>query len=284
MKKENLITCGCSFTKGHLLPETETWGGYTATKLNLNFHNISKGGMGNEWITQRVISYFLNNTELIKNSVVMIGWSEASRLMGTFENGDGYTELVTIRPQDFFDGEEGLHERNHWGDDISFYHGYVKNNYKYLDKFFSSFSFCLYKTYYSIYILKLFLESNNIPYVFFDAIGKLQLESIEWIGNYEHEHRYDYSLKYIHHDNKISEIVEKVPEWMVENILNDKVFSQIFDKPNYISFNGLSMLTYMFKYGYDKYTEGNPGHPNSLAADLFSDIIVTEYEKLYNNG
>ena len=282
MKKENLIVCGCSFTKGHFLPETETWGGYTATKLNLNLHNIATGGMGNEWITHQLISYFLNNPELMKNSIVMIGWSEASRLMGTFENGDGYTELVTICPQDFFDGDEGLHRRKDWPDDNDRYHGYVKNNYKYLDKFFSSFSFCLYKTYYSIYILKQFLEANNIPYLFFDAIGKLQLESIKWVGKYEPEHRHDYSLKYINHDNKITEIIEKVPEWMVERILNDKVFSQIFDTPNYINFDGLSMLTYMFKYGYDKYTEGNPGHPNSLAADIFSSMIVKEYEQLYN--
>jgi hypothetical protein len=282
MEMKNLIVCGCSFSKGHSLPETETWGGYTAKKMNLELHNIATGGMGNEWITNRVISYFLNNNELLKNSIVMIGWSEASRLMGTFENADEYNELVTICPQDFFDGEEGLHRRSHWTDDISKYHGYVKNNYKYLNKFFSSFPFCLYKTYYSIYILKQFLESNNIPYLFFDAIGKLQLESLEWVGKYEPDSMYDYSLKYIGNDGQLCEIIEKIPEWMTERILNKVVESQIFDNSNYITFDGMSMLTYMRKYGYERFTDGNPGHPNSIASDLFSDMIIKEYDKLYN--
>ena len=281
MEKENLIVCGCSFTRGHFLPETETWGGYTANKLNLKLHNIATGGMGNEWISQRVISYFLNNKELLQNSVVMIGWSEASRLMGTFENGDGYSEIVTICPQDFYDDQEGEKRRKDWTDEHR-YHGYVKKNYKYLSKFFSSFPFCLYKTYYSIYILTQFLESNNIPYLFFDAIGKLELESIEWVGNYTPENRYDYSLKYINTSNEVTEIIEKVPEWIPNEMLNHKVADQIFNIPNYITFDGLSMLTYMFKHGYDKFTEGNPGHPNSIASDLFSDMIIKEYDKLYN--
>lgn len=282
MEKKNLIVCGCSFTRGHFLPETETWGGYTANKMNLKLHNIATGGMGNEWITHRVISYFLNNNELLKNSIVMIGWSEASRLMGIFENVNGYNELVTICPQDFYDDAFGIKRRIEWPDTNDRYHGYVKNNHKYLGKFFSSFAYCLYKTYYSIYILKQFLESNNIPYLFFDAIGKLELESIKWVGNDTPEHCYDYSLKYLNHNNKLTEIIEAVPEWMIENILNDKVSTQIFNTPNYITFNGMSMLTYMFDYGYDKLTEGNPGHPNEIAADLFSDLIIKEYEKLYN--
>jgi hypothetical protein len=282
MEMKNLIVCGCSFTKGHMLSETETWGGYTADKLNLQLHNIATGGMGNEWIAQRTISYFLNNKELLKNSVVMIGWSEPGRLMGTFELGDGYTESVTIRPDDFLDGEVGDHIRKHWPDDSYGYHGYVKNNYKYLGRFFSSFSYCLYKSYYSIYILKQFLESNNIPYLFFDAIGKIQLESIEWVGSYTPGHRYDYSLKYINQLNKISEIIESVPEWITDNILNDTATSEIFNTPKYISFDGLSMLTYMFKHGYNELTDGNPGHPNETAADLFSNMIITEYGKIYN--
>jgi hypothetical protein len=38
----------------------------------------------------------------------------------------------------------------------------------------------------------------------------------------------------------------------------------------------------MWKHGYERFTEGNPGHPNSIASNLFSDMIIKEYEKLYN--
>jgi hypothetical protein len=281
MEKQNLIVCGCSFTKGHFLPETETWGGYVANKLNLALHNIATGGMGNEWITQRTISYFLNNKELLKNSVVMVGWSEPLRLMGTFEHENGYNELVTICPQDFYDDESGERRRKDWPNDNT-YHGYVKKNYKFLNKFFSSFPFCLYKSYYSIYVLKQFLESNNIPYLFFDAINKIQIESIKWVGGHNPEERYLYSIKYIDYHQQLCEVIEKIPEWMIDDMLNDKVESQIFGNSNYISFDGMSMLGYMWENGIKLFTEGNPGHPNSIASELFSDMIIKEYEKIYN--
>ena len=279
---ENLIVCGCSFTQGHFLSKTETWGGYTANKMNLKLHNIAIGGMGNEWISHKTISYFLNNKDLLKNSIVMIGWSEPGRLMGTFENGNGYTNLVTIRPMDFVDVSPYDRERNDWPDDDFYYHGYVKKHYKHLGRFFNSYSYCLYKSYYSIYMLKQFLESHNIPYLFFDAIGKVQLESIDYIGSNNTNDRYDYSLKYINHSNESVEITEMIPEWMIETILNDKITSEIFDTPNYIQFNGMSMITYMFDYGFDELTNGNSGHPNSIASEIFSNMIIREYEKLYN--
>ena len=278
MEKKNLIVSGCSFTKGHYLPDTETWGAYTAKKMGLDVHNRAGGGMGNEWISQSIITYFLNNKELLKNSIVMIGWSEPGRLLGTFEKGNGYIEQATIRPDDFFIGDIGEHNRHHWSDDINNYHGYVKKNHKFFIPFFSSFAYCLYQSYYSIYILKQFLESNNIPYLFFDAINKVKVESIDILP----ELQPFYSIKYIDQAQNVSEIKEMVPNWAIDGMLNDKVASQIFNIPNYISFNGMSMLTYIFDYDYDILTDGNQGHPNSIASDLFSDMIKDKYEKLYN--
>lgn len=280
MSKENLIVCGCSFTKGHFLPETETWGGYVAKKLNLKLHNIANGGMGNEFITTQTMSYFLNNQELLKNSIVMIAWTETTRLTGTFENSNGYTERVTIRPQDFEDGFEGKHLRESWPDDEDRYHGYVKNNHKYIRRFFSSFSYCVYKTYYSIYILKQFLESNNIPYLFFDAINTSKLESIEIVN--KNIRPFAYKLKWIGNGGNMNEIEEQIPEWMIDGFLNDKVESLIFDNSNYITFNGVTMLRNMFMNDYAKLSEGNPGHPNSIASDIYSDLIINEFKKIYN--
>ena len=282
MEKKNLIVCGCSFTKGHFLPETETWGGYVAKKMGLTLHNIACGGMGNEFISTETITYFLNNQELLKDSIVMIGWSETSRLTGTFENSnefqEGFVERVTIRPQDFDSGEDGKKLHSYWPDTEERYHGYVKKNHKYLRRFFSSFAYCVYKTYYSIYVLKQFLESNNIPYIFFDAINTSKLESIERIGT----HQNNYKLKWWGNHGKFEEIEELVPKWMTDTLLNKKVESLIFDNQNYISFFGQTMLGYMFTIGYDELTEGNIGHPNSIASDLFSDMIIKEYDKLYN--
>lgn len=280
MEKKNLIVCGCSFSKGHFLSPTETWGGYVAKKMGLTLHNIAIGGMGNEFISTETISYFLNNQELLKDSIVMIGWSETTRLTGTFENSNGYTERVTVRPQDFDGGEEGKRLHSYWPNNQDKYHGYVKKNHKYLRRFFSSFSYCVYKTYYSIYVLRQFLETNNIPYIFFDAINTSRLDSIEIVN--EKEHPYSYRLKWWGNHGEIESIEELVPEYILENFLNKKVESLIFDNSNYISFFGQTMLGYMWTYGWKELTEGNPGHPNSKAADLFSDLIIKEYERLYN--
>lgn len=280
MDNKNLIVCGCSFTKGHNLPKTESWGGYVAKKLDLNLHNIAIGGMGNEFISNRVISYFLNNEELKNNSVVMIGWSETTRLTGVFENGNGYIERSTIRPQDFLDNEFGIHGRNHWSSDEENYHGYVKKNHKYLRRFFSSFAYCVYKTYFAIHTLKHYLESNNIPYIFFDAINRSKLESIEIVDI--NKRPLSHRIQYMGINNNILEIEEFVPEWMLDEILNEKIESIIFNDPNFISFNGMSMLSYIFDTNYEYLTEGNPGHPNAIASDLFSDMIIKEYERLYN--
>lgn len=280
MEKKNLIVSGCSFTRGHFLPDTETWGGYVAKKMGLNLHNIAIGGMGNEFISTETISYFLNNQELLKNSIVMIGWSETTRLTGTFENADGYIERATIRPQDFDGGSLGERLHSYWPDSDEKYHGYVKKNHKYIRRFFSSFAYCVYKTYYSIYILKHFLESNNIPYIFFDAINISKLAGIEVIN--DKMHPYIYKLKWWDNHGKFEEVEECIPEYMLENYLNNHIESLIFDNPNYISFNGKSMLGHMWELGWEELTKGNPGHPNGLASDIFSDLIIKEYDKLYN--
>jgi len=282
MNRNNLIVCGCSFTKGHMLPSNKTWGGYVANKKNLNFTNIANGGMGNEWISQKVISYLLTNKERMNDSIVMIGWSDSSRLLGMFEREtNGYNELVTITPQDFLDGDEGDQKRSHWKNDINTYHGYVKTNHKYIRKFYSSVAFCFYRTYYSIYTLKHFLETHNIPYLFFDAISKNKIISTTHLSDNERENRYEIEIS-TGVNGSTAKIEELFSEQLRPWILNKDIENEIFNVPNYISFDGKSMLEYMREYGHDKMSEGNPGHPNELAADMFSDMIIKEYDKLYN--
>jgi hypothetical protein len=278
MNRKKLIVSGCSFTKGHHLTEDETWGGHLAKKMDYDFLNLAMGGQGNDWISQKIITHFLNNPEDKENSVVAIGWSDASRLLGTFHGPSGYLHYVTIQPQDFHPD----YSKN-WPDDETSYHGYVKKNYKYLSKFFDSYAYCLYRTYYSIYLLKQYLESNNIPYLFFDAINQSKIEGMELISKID-DSQYIYNLIFKSHaSNSIQTMVETIPDWMIAGILNEKAADEIFNTDKYISFDGHSMLSYMHTHGHTKFTEGNPGHPNELAADIFSTMILKEYERLYNN-
>jgi len=275
MEIKKLIVSGCSFTQGHMLSENETWGGYLAKKLNLDFLNLAMGGQGNEYISNKIITHFLNNPKDKENSLVVIGWSDASRLMGTFENGNGYIKYVTIQPQDF-----NPEYTKNWPDDENFYHGYVKKNYNYLSKFFSSYAYCIYKTYLSIFILRQYLESNNIPYLFFDAINQNKLEGIEISNNNQLVDRYIIKYKTHGHD-EIRQMEENIPQWILP-VLNQEVQNTIFDTNKFISFGGHSMLSYMFKIDYEGLTKGNKGHPNSKAANMFADLIKLQYERIYN--
>lgn len=268
---QNLITCGCSFTQGHLLSEEETWGGYIAKKENLKLYNIARGGMGNEWITQRTIGFLEKNEHLKQNSLVMIAWSEVSRLMGTFQPTDKpLVDLCTIRPQDFT--EDTRLKSTWWSTDTDNYHGYVLKHMDILSPFFNNYAYCFFKTYQAIFNLKMYLLANNIAFVFFDAIAKNKIVSLQ---KQDHHELNPFNCLY---DMVIEDSFGKpmtIQDPMHEDWLfyfNSEFENKIFTD-NWVDFDGFPMLVYM-RPVYDLFTEGNSGHPNSYAADHFSDMLI----------
>ena len=61
MHKKYLISCGDSFTEGHDMGEQASWAYWTANSLGLGLINIASGGMSNEWINMRTLSYLQQN-------------------------------------------------------------------------------------------------------------------------------------------------------------------------------------------------------------------------------
>lgn len=268
MKKSNLVVCGCSFTHGHTLTNDDTWGAFVAKKKNLKFHNLAKGGMGNEWIAQTTIGFLEKNKELKQDSVVMIAWSETGRLMGTFQPSDELVEPVTIRPDDFVD--DGL--KKHWPTDTKSYHGYALKYGKILRPFFNNYIYSFLKTYQAIFNLKNYLEINNIPYVFFDALAKNKITSLTWSDEFKDSCYLIYDMVIEDSYGKPFTIRDPIHiDWL--DYLNQDFENTIFDK-RYIDFNGKSMLLEMRTTNYDYFTEGNGGHPNANACEYFSDLII----------
>jgi hypothetical protein len=271
---KNLIVCGCSFTHGHLLSTEETWGAFVAKKQNWKFHNIAQGGHGNEWITQRTIGYFENNEILKKNSVAMIGWSGITRLLEIFQySPDDLPEVVSISPNDFIEGGHG--SKDHWDRNIKYYHGYALKYKEILAPLFTNFSFCWAKTYQAIFNLKNYLDLNNIPYIFFDALAENRLVGIKKLSN-SNKHRLEFKTQNGKGNGFIDEII---PEYVL-NYLNDDFANKIFND-KFINFNGNSMDTEMHLTDHEYYTSGNAGHPNIHACEYFSELIIEEYKKLY---
>jgi len=277
MTIENLIVCGCSFTEGHMLsrqvlPKEITWGSSLAKKQNWNLHNIAIGGMGNEWISQQTISFLENNDKLKTNSIVIIGWSDANRQMGIFQaSPKDPIILKTIRTQDFYYEDS----KKNWDRDVRTYHGYVLKYGEILYPFYSSESYSFYKTYMAIFNLKNYLELNKIPYIFFDALNQNRLVSVERLNETFHRIKYNPDIG--------AEVSGYFDEHVCDEILsylNDKFANNIFDS-KFIKFNDTTMLTEMRLKGWNLFTDGNDGHPNLYACEYFSDLIITEYNKLY---
>ena len=278
---KNLIVCGCSYTHGHKLSINETWGAFVAKKQNWKLHNIAQGGMGNEWITQRTIGYLENNKELKKDLVVIIGWSGNTRMLEVFQySPEDNPETIAASPFDFI----GLNWKAHWSRNVKRYHGYAIQHQEILSPMFSNFAFCWVKTYQAIFNLKNYLELNNIPYIFFDALPENRLVSITQVQN---SNKWKLEFKTKHRKENGEEetafIEEIIPLWVLD-YLNDNFADKIFDN-KFIKFNGNSMDAEMARNNmadHDYFTYGNDGHPNLNACEYFSELIIQEYKKIYD--
>ena len=270
MNRKNLVVSGCSFTKGHILQEKGSWATYLNEMMGTTLHNRAGGGMGNSYISTSIIGYLTQNQELIEDSIVIVAWSEITRMLGTFMHQPPRgNEIVTIRPQDFIDDDKKIG----WSDaGFDSYHRYVVEHREVLMPFFSTWNYAVYETYVAMLNLKTFLELHKIPYLFFDAIAdskvvindsKLLLRST-WI------------------DIELDEVIDPMDH--MSCILNEEVIDKIFNDDRWISFYGKSMCIDMQsdQLKYEKYTQGNGGHPNEYASNHYAKLILNEYERLYN--
>lgn len=269
LQKKNLIAGGCSFTEGHTMGENGSWAYWLSQQNNLTLHNLARGGAGNEFIVQKVLSFLVANPIVAKDSIVMVGWSEPTRQMVFFEPEEGLGCFHTMQPEDFSDDNK---DNDIWKGDIFTPHGWVLKNKDSLWPFFSSLKYCVFKTYFSIITLKTYLEANNIPYIFFDAINPTKVI----IDNTSRQ----FKIKKYPNTNQYT--TEHIGGF--DSMINDGVINYIYDK-NYISFDGLTMNEWLWKNGESEFhtlTNGNGGHPNEVASKELAGYILKEYERLYN--
>jgi len=269
MNKKHLIVGGCSFTEGHNLGKEGSWAYWLSQQTGQTLHNLARGGAGNEFITQKILSFLVANPQIAKDSIVMVGWSEPTRQMVFFEPEFGLGTFHTIQPEDFIDFNKQL---DIWQGGELTPHGWVLKHKKSLWPFFSSLRYCLFKTYFSMITLKTYLDANNIPYIFFDALNRTKVE----IDNSSRQ----FKIKKYPTGNEYA--TEHIGGF--DSMINDNILNYIYND-NYISFDGLTMNEWMWKNGEDEFKKlsfGNSGHPNEICSKELSDYILKEYERLYN--
>lgn len=246
--KTHLLVSGCSFTDGFAQKELGSWAYYLSNMMGLNLINKARGGSGNEYIADSIITYLINNQNILNNVVVGVAWSEFTRLMSPIDDGSDYI-LDTVRPQDFikFNGIQG-----------KFY------NNKDCSKFFSDIPFCIYKTYMSILKLNYFLDFYKIPYFYIDAINKNEVNKnkksmieISTRGSFD----------FVEYD------ISKFPK-EYSSIINSENNKLIFK--NFLKIGEFdTILDYMYQ-DYSKYEKDNEGHPNHIASKEVAEIIYKQ--------
>lgn len=264
MNKKYLVVSGDSFTQGHEMGEKASWAYWVAKELNLELINLSRGGMGNEWISSTILN-FLNNEDIDLNEViVMIGWSDLSRNLsymdGIYKKSPG---LMTIVPNDLLEKSDSVEYDNRLK--------WVWENRKSLMPFFSNISWYLFKTYQSLLYTKIYLNSLNIPFLFFDCIT-------------DNKVYYKNDIPYIKNtwNGFQNNDLEKVPfiDELVSSSISQKNVNFIFDE-KYINFEGNTVLEWLKLDGNYKYEEGNEGHTNKEGAKEIAKYIINRYKKIY---
>jgi hypothetical protein len=270
--KKYLIVSGDSFTKGDRMGDRGSWAYHTAKKMGLQLINLADNGMCNEWISNNLLLYLYSNPSILKDSVVMVGWTDFARELIYYnaiyeDKGRDEISFTVTTPVDIHTDYEGGHSSYILDSKIKKYP-------KIVPPFFGNDMINLHKTYFSILHTKTFLENNNIPYLFFDAVSdnKIYNEANEYyLRTYDGE-------RYVLDFDKIEQMI------FFEHYKEQHIVDYIFNK-NYISFHNQSIFGWLHINackGDLSYEEGNAGHTNELGADYISDIIIKEYEKLYN--
>lgn len=249
--KKYLVTSGCSFTDGFNMRKYGSWAYYLSEMMHLELHNQARGGSGNEYISDSIICYLFNNDEIRNNCIVGVAWSDVSRLMSPIHDGT-YNILDTIQPQDFISTPYGDGK-------------YIK--YSCAKIFFSDIIFTVYKTYMAIISLNSFLERYNIPYFYIDAINPNKVNIIN-DGN---------TIQIINHWNSNS-IQFDFNDWphQYKYIINNNNNNKLFN--NFLKINGYKTISQFMFSDYEKYQNGNPGHPNDVASieiakSIFNQIV-----------
>lgn len=265
VRKKYLVVCGDSFTEGHLLGEKGSWAYYLAKKMNLELINLAVGGMGNEWISNTLLTYLESKQISIDEVLVGVGWSDISRQMAYFNNvlEPNLNNLFHIVPGDLLDDYDVQPNiSNEW----------VYENRKALYPFYSSLNWCLFKTYQSLFYTKLYLKSNNIPHIFFDVITD---NKIYYKNNIPY---FKDSWKSFWTEN-LQKLELNTEPSVIQNMLSEKNVNFIFDE-NYISIGGKPVVLWLQNEGNQIYEIGNEGHLNELGSDILANEIFEKLKKI----
>ena len=281
MNKKYLIANGCSFTEGHQLGPEGAWPKFLGEKMNMEVINLAKGGSGNDTITWRTIEFAETYKDVAKDSLFVIQLTECLRYQVYFDNLIDKPQEWHVTPLCFqrnMDVYENGNNASKW----------IYKNRNELIFVYSNITFALYKTLQNIISLVSYFESNGYPYIIFDGIN----------DHKPFKYKDAYYLKESNSDNineefKIAMGDDDYDSNIIRRqhgyVINEKLIDNIFSNPKI--FKKIPVLLKYFwnkgldEHNYDQYYfEGNQGHPNVKACEIWSDILKEYIEETFGKS
>lgn len=286
LNKKYLIANGCSFTEGHQLGNEGAWPKFLGEKLNMQVINLGKGGSGNDTITWRTIEFSETNKDIAKDALYVIQLTECLRYQVYYDNLVDKPNEWHVTPLCFqrnMDAYKNGNVTSKW----------IYKNRDELFFIYNNITFALYKTLQNVISLISYFEANGYPYIIFDGIndhkpfkyGDFYYLKESNSDNINPEFKIKTSLDVIDSHDYIKNIVKRddgyfIDEKLINNIFeNPKVFKKIPVLLKYFIDRGFE------EYGYSQhYFEGNQGHPNIEACEIWSDILKEYIEETFGKS
>jgi hypothetical protein len=256
MGHNNLYINGCSFTKGHRLPEEESWPFLLQKELNLSqkYKNNSQNGNSLSTIAKKSIIDLTNHS---KNTLAVIGltWPTRYSLLiddcfynlgpAFYEKNNtkkiGYNNLVRMDDNQFTYEEWLSHQSKfdleNGNNIINSFTKFVRDSIRYDNKFIRNQHF---DSLLELVLMESFFKSNNIDYIFIEFMSSMGLskynEDYEFLFNINKDNLLPISLN-------VKRMIESHPskEQCIE--IKDEIIKKIKKLyPKYLKSNQLNLF------------------------------------------
>ena len=159
-KYDKFVTFGCSYSNGHELGITASWGHIFSKLIDCDHYNYGFNGSSNNIIMNNVVKFCESNE--LKNIAIGVQWSEWSRREIWDESKKIYNSfnVATIEQLD-------LTRKNF--DKLIF----IKENEEFFVSLWFDYEENILRTIQSMILVKNYLENKNIDFVMFEGLGSI---------------------------------------------------------------------------------------------------------------
>lgn len=159
-KYNKFVTFGCSYSNGHELGVTGSWGYVFSKLIDCEHYNYGFNGSSNNLIMNNVIKFCESNK--LENVAIGVQWSEWSRREIWDESKKTYNSfnVATIEQLDL--------KRNNL-DKLLF----IKENQEFFISLWFDYQENILRTIQSMILVKNYLDNKNIDYIMFEGLGSI---------------------------------------------------------------------------------------------------------------